>query len=445
MSFPMTAIPDSNTEILTEMFVDAKRINLERFIERTRKNVPLQHALVDDKNKELLIGHIINMDQVGQALVMAYEKPPWSIFKTLHGRYTLQPLQNPDSRVTEYLTGPESKFWSLVVPRHGMFHGAGGFEVGYTGWESDARLSTTVLCSAEGDKQKRGMYALAKGIEGSTSFVPPCCICASLGPCIFGSWVSAVCMYPCIERNNSDSHHIRLRENNVFVQVDSHSVMDTPGVGGHIRTHSKDVYDRTTAFGHSHISQSVVPVPGICGEIIRMPPWSAVIPLQDVDIRIHRKERIPPFQEDFLGRSCTACCCAQLYLPTVVVHAYGVPVAAKEFVSNADEFVEAFRRQKRALSSDGGIRDEQLAAQARQHFRRSWINLDRVRRGMPSLGHDAGHTVEVEAVAVPVSEESIGLYNHYYVPSQEIMRETNPRTEIEASTNDHSSSAYHRF
>jgi hypothetical protein len=112
---------------------------------------------------------------------------------------------------------------------------------------------------------------------------------------------------------------------------------------------------------------------------------------------------------------------------------------AKEFVSNADEFVEAFRRQKHALSSGGGIRDEQLAARARQHFRRSWINLDRVRRGMPSLGNDAGHTVEVEAVAVP---------------SQEMLRGTFPRMEVEASTkatalqlpsNYHSSFAYHHY
>jgi hypothetical protein len=112
---------------------------------------------------------------------------------------------------------------------------------------------------------------------------------------------------------------------------------------------------------------------------------------------------------------------------------------AKEFVSNADEFVEAFRRQKHALSSGGGIPEEQLAARARQHFRRSWINLDRVRRGMPSLGHDAGHTVEVEAVAVP---------------SQEMLRGTNPRMEVEASTkatalqlpsNYHSSFAYHHY
>jgi hypothetical protein len=110
----------------------------------------------------------------------------------------------------------------------------------------------------------------------------------------------------------------------------------------------------------------------------------------------------------------------------VVVHAYGVAVGAKEFVSNADEFVEAFRRQKHAFSSDGGIRDEQVAARARQHFRRGWINLDRVRRGMPSLGHDAGHTVEVEAVeveAVGVAvSEPIGLYNHHYFLSQEMMR-----------------------
>ncbi len=162
-----------------------------------------------------------------------------------------------------------------------------------------------------------------------------------------------------------------------------------------------------------------------------MRPWSAVIPLQDVEISINRNARN---FESALFPSCTVCCCAHLFLPTVVVHAYGVPVGAKEFVSNADDFVEAFRRQKHALSSDGGIRDEQLAARARQHFRRGWINLDRVRRGMPSLGHDAGHTVEVEAVAVPVSE-SIGLYNHYYVPSQEMMRGTNPRMEIDASTN----------
>jgi hypothetical protein len=46
-----------------------------------------------------------------------------------------------------------------------MFHGAGGFEVcedGYRmrdGWESDATLSTTLLCSAEGDKEKRGRHA----------------------------------------------------------------------------------------------------------------------------------------------------------------------------------------------------------------------------------------------------------------------------------------------
>jgi hypothetical protein len=126
-------------------------------------------------------------------------------------------------------------------------------------------------------------------------------------------------------------------------------------------------------------------------------PWSAVIPLQDVDITIN--------QNAIKKKSCTTCCCAHLFLPTVVVHAYGVPIGAKDFVSNADEFVEAFRRQKYALSSDGGIRNEQLAARARQHFRRGWINLDRVRRGMPSLGHDAVHTVEVEAVAVPVPQE----------------------------------------
>jgi hypothetical protein len=157
------------------------------------------------------------------------------------------------------------------------------------------------------------------------------------------------------------------------------------------------------------------------------PPWSVAIPLQDVDISIHHVQK--EFFSDFSMCDCMPMyCCAHLFLPTVVVHAYGVPVGAKEFVSNADEFVEAFRRQKHALSSDGGIRDEQLAARARQHFRRRWINLDRVRRGMPSLGHDAGHIVEVEAVAVSVSEP-IGLYNHHKFPSPEMMRTPpSPRT-----------------
>jgi hypothetical protein len=231
-SFPMTAVPDSNGEIATEMSVESNKMKLEQFIERTRNNLPLKQDLVDGENKELLIGHIINMDQVGQALVVAYEKPPRSMFKTLHGLYTLQPLQNPDSRVTEYLTGPESKFWSLAVPRHGMFHGAGGFEVGYRmrgGWESDATLSTTVLCSAEGDKEKRGMHALYQGIANCTGPIPPYLFCWSWMMCVFGAPCTAVCMYPCIERNNSDSHHIRLRENNVLVQVDSHIVMPAPG------------------------------------------------------------------------------------------------------------------------------------------------------------------------------------------------------------------------
>jgi hypothetical protein len=163
MSFPMTAVPDG--EIVTEMSVGSNKMILEDFIQRIRNNLPLKHALVDGENKELLIGHIIDTGKVGQALVVAYETPDSN---TLPGRYTLQPLKNPDSRVTAYLTGPESEFWSLVVPRHGMFHGAGGFEVGYqtqAGWESDAALSTTVLCSAEGDKQKRGMYALCEGID----------------------------------------------------------------------------------------------------------------------------------------------------------------------------------------------------------------------------------------------------------------------------------------
>ncbi len=232
MSFPMTAIPGG--EIVTEMSVGSNKMNLENFIERTRNNLPLKHTLVDGENKELLIGHIIDMDKVGRALVVAYEKPPRSFFNTLHGRYTLQPLKNPDSRVTEYLTGPESKFWSLVVPRHGMFHGAGGFEVGYqmqAGWESDAALSTTVLCSAEGDKQKRGMYALIQGIENCSGPIPPCLFCWSWMMCFVCTPCTAVCMYPCIERNNSDSHHIRLRENNVIVQVDSHTVMPAPGIG----------------------------------------------------------------------------------------------------------------------------------------------------------------------------------------------------------------------
>ncbi len=107
-------VPDSYGEIVTEISVDSNKRNLERFIKRTRDNLPSKQELVDGENKELLIGHIINMDQVGQALVVAYEKPPQSMFKTLHGRYTLQPLQNPDSRVTEYLTGPE---FQVVVSR----------------------------------------------------------------------------------------------------------------------------------------------------------------------------------------------------------------------------------------------------------------------------------------------------------------------------------------
>jgi hypothetical protein len=39
----------------------------------------------------------------------------------------------------------------------------------------------------------------------------------------------------------------------------------------------------------------------------------------------------------------------------------------------------------------------------------------------------------VEAVAVPVSEESMGLYNRHDVPSQEMIRGTNPIMELEAS------------
>jgi hypothetical protein len=171
------------------------------------------------------------MDTVGQALVVAYEKPPWSMFKTLHGRYTLQPLQNPDLRVTKYLTGPESKFWSLVVPRHGMFHGAGGFEVVYHRVEWEAALSTTVLCSAEGGKQKRYKYALYQGIANCTGDIHPCCLCCSWLSCFCCTPCSAVCVYPCIESKNSDFHHIQLRENNVLVQVDSHIVMPTPGIG----------------------------------------------------------------------------------------------------------------------------------------------------------------------------------------------------------------------
>ena len=50
-----------------------------------------------------------------------------------------------------------------------------------------------------------------------------------------------------------------------------------------------------------------------------MRPWSAVVPLQDVDISIHHVQKDLP-------SACTASCCAHLFLPTVVVHAYGVPV-----------------------------------------------------------------------------------------------------------------------
>ncbi len=232
------------SKIVTEQSVEENKMHLEAFIKRIRNDLHPKHAskheLVFGKNSNArsLVGYTVDVDKLGQAVVVRYLEPPWwSMYEK--GRYILKPLQNPDSRVTVYLTGPKSNVWSLVVPRSlvvpsGMFRREGGFEL-WSSAEWDADLSTTVLCSAEGDKQKRYKYAqyrsILHGLGMSIWEIIACFLHPAFGCyCCMRDWCG-VCRRPCIESNNSDSHHIQLRENNVLVRVDSHSISYKPAFG----------------------------------------------------------------------------------------------------------------------------------------------------------------------------------------------------------------------